>query len=108
MSLHRSEGFGLTPAESMYLGKPVIATGWSGNLDFMTHENSYLVDYELVPVGAEGAPYPADGMWAEPDLDHAARLMRRVFTERDEAAAKGARAAADLRRTHSLQPPPRR
>jgi SAM-dependent methyltransferase/glycosyltransferase involved in cell wall biosynthesis len=103
VSLHRSEGFGLTPAESMFLGKPVIATGWSGNLDFMTHENSYLVDYELVPVGAEGAPYPADGIWADPSLDHAAQLMRRVFTEREEAAAKGARAAADLRRTHSLR-----
>ena len=102
VSLHRSEGFGLTPAESMFLGKPVIATGWSGNLDFMSHENSYLVDYELVPVGAEGAPYPADGIWADPNLDHAAQLMRRVFTDREEAAAKGARAAADLRRTHSL------
>jgi 2-polyprenyl-3-methyl-5-hydroxy-6-metoxy-1,4-benzoquinol methylase/glycosyltransferase involved in cell wall biosynthesis len=102
VSLHRSEGFGLTPAETMFLGKPVIATGWSGNLDFMTHENSYLVDYELVPVGAEGAPYPADGIWADPSIDHAAQLMRRVFTERDEATAKGARAAADLRRTHSL------
>jgi SAM-dependent methyltransferase/glycosyltransferase involved in cell wall biosynthesis len=103
VSLHRSEGLGLTPAESMYLGKPVIATGWSGNLDFMTPENSYLVDYELVDVGVEGAPYPADGRWAEPDLDHAASLMRRVFTDREEAAAKGARAAADLRRTHSLE-----
>ena len=58
VSLHRSEGFGLTPAESMFLGKPVIATGWSGNLDFMTHENSYLVDYELVPVGARGRALP--------------------------------------------------
>jgi 2-polyprenyl-3-methyl-5-hydroxy-6-metoxy-1,4-benzoquinol methylase/glycosyltransferase involved in cell wall biosynthesis len=103
VSLHRSEGFGLTPAESMYLGKPVIATGWSGNLDFMTQENSYLVGHELVEVGRDGAPYPADGLWAEPDLDHAAELMRRVFTDREEAAAKGRRAAADLRRTHSVE-----
>jgi len=103
VSLHRSEGLGLTPAESMYLGKPVIATGWSGNLEFMTPENSYLVRHELVDVGPEGAPYPADGVWAEPDLDHAAELMRRVFTERDEAMAKGVRAAADIRRTHSLE-----
>ena len=103
MSLHRSEGFGLTLAESMYLGKPVIATGWSGNLDFMTAENSYLVDHTLVDVGPEGAPYPADGQWAEPDLDHAAALMRRVFADRDEADARGAQAAADLRRTHSLE-----
>ena len=46
VSLHRAEGFGFTMAEAMYLGKPVIATGYSGNLDFMTAENSYLVDYE--------------------------------------------------------------
>ena len=47
VSLHRSEGFGLTMAEAMYVGKPVIATGYSGNLDFMTAENGLLVDYEL-------------------------------------------------------------
>ena len=45
----------------MYFGKPVIATGYSGNLDFMDDENSYLVDYELVPIGEGAAPYPAGG-----------------------------------------------
>ncbi len=55
VSLHRSEGFGLGMAEAMYLGKPVIATGYSGNLDFMTEENSLLVDYQLVPIGS-GVP----------------------------------------------------
>ncbi len=58
VSLHRSEGFGLTPAEAMYLGKPVIATGYSGNLDYMTPENSYLVDYELRRIGEGNFPYP--------------------------------------------------
>ncbi len=47
VSLHRSEGFGLGMAESMYLGKPVIGTAYSGNVDFMTQENSYLVDYRI-------------------------------------------------------------
>jgi hypothetical protein len=103
VSLHRSEGFGLTMAEAMYLGKPVIATGYSGNLDFMTPHNSYLVDYELVPVGEGAAPYPADAEWAEPSVEDAARLMRHVFERREEARAKGQRAAADIRRSHSAR-----
>jgi hypothetical protein len=101
VSLHRSEGFGLGMAEAMYLGKPVIASGYSGNLDFMTEENSLLVDYRLVPVGPGAPPYPADGEWAEPDVEHAAKLMRLVFDERDAAVALGERAAEDIRQTHS-------
>lgn len=101
VSLHRSEGLGLGMAEAMYLGKPVIATGYSGNLDFMTYENSLLVDYRLVPIGPGSPPYPADGEWAEPDVEHAATLMRLVFDDRDASAALGARAAEDIRRTHS-------
>ncbi len=86
-------------AEAMYLGKPVIATGYSGNLDFMTGENSYLVDYELVPIGPDAAPYPADGEWAEPNVDHAAALMREVFENPAGARQRGERAAADIRQT---------
>jgi glycosyltransferase involved in cell wall biosynthesis len=103
VSLHRSEGFGLTMAEAMYLGKPVIATGYSGNLDFMTPHNSYLVDYELVPVGEGAAPYPAYAEWADPSIEHAAFLMRHVFEHREEARAKGQRAAADIRHSHSAR-----
>jgi hypothetical protein len=50
VSLHRSEGLGLGMAECMAQGKPVIATAYSGNLEFMTESNSCLVDYALVPV----------------------------------------------------------
>jgi glycosyltransferase involved in cell wall biosynthesis/SAM-dependent methyltransferase len=96
VSLHRAEGFGLTIAESMALGKPVIATGYSANLDFMTPANSYIVDYKLTKVGPEAEHYPADGTWAEPDLDHAAALMRRVLEHPAEAQGRGARAAADV------------
>jgi glycosyltransferase involved in cell wall biosynthesis len=103
VSLHRSEGFGLTMAEAMYLGKPVIATGYSGNLDFMTPHNSYLVDYDVVRVGAGAAPYPGSAEWAEPSVEHAACLMRYVFDHREEARAKGKRGAADIRRTHSAR-----
>jgi hypothetical protein len=102
VSLHRAEGLGLTMAEAMYFGRPVIATGYSGNLDFMTAENSFLVRHEMVPIGPGAAPYPAEGEWAEPDLDHAAELMRRVFEQPQLAAARAQRAADDIRRTHSV------
>jgi glycosyltransferase involved in cell wall biosynthesis len=72
LSLHRSEGFGLVLAEGMMLGKPVIATGWSGNLDFMTRSNAFLVDFELVP--ARSSRYRGD-VWAEPDPSQAARIL---------------------------------
>jgi glycosyltransferase involved in cell wall biosynthesis len=100
VSLHRAEGFGYTLAESMWLGKPVIATGYSGNVDFMTPENSYLLDYRLVPIGAGSEPYPADAVWAQPDVDQAAAYMRQVFEDRDEAARRGARAAEEIRNSH--------
>jgi glycosyltransferase involved in cell wall biosynthesis/SAM-dependent methyltransferase len=103
VSLHRSEGFGNTLAEAMYLGKPVIATGYSGNMEFMTPQNSYPVDYTLRPIGDDAGPYPATGEWAEPDVGHAARLMRHVFEERGEAAERGLRAAEDLCRNHSAE-----
>ena len=88
----------------MYLGKPVIATGYSGNLDFMTEGNSLLVDYRLVPIGPGAPPYPADGEWAEPDVEHAAELMRLVFDDRAAAAALGERAAEDIRRHTPRRP----
>ena len=103
VSLHRSEGFGNTLAEAMYLGKPVIATGYSGNMEFMTQQNSYPVDYALRPIGDDAGPYPAAGEWAEPDVGHAARLMRRVFEDHEEASERGLRAAEDLRRNHSAE-----
>lgn len=101
ISLHRSEGFGLTIAEAMAFGKPAIATAYSGNLEFMDERNSYLVPYELteIPPGCE--PYPAGSRWAEPDVAAAAELMRHVVDEPDEAAEKGRRAAEDIRELHS-------
>jgi glycosyltransferase involved in cell wall biosynthesis len=101
VSLHRAEGFGLPLAEAMFLGKPVIATGYSGNLEFMSEHNSYLVAHAELRVGEGSLPYPFNGIWAEPEVDHAARLMREVFEHRDAAAGVGERAAADIRTTHS-------
>ena len=101
VSLHRAEGFGFGPAEAMWLGKPVIATGYSGNLDFMTAENSQLVDYRLVPIGEGADPYPADARWADPDVGQAASLMRGLFDDPEGARGLGQMAAASIRRTHS-------
>ena len=101
VSLHRSEGLGLTMAEAMAFGKPVIATGYSGNLQFMTEANSFLVPWSpaAIPPGCE--PYPAGGTWAEPDTEAAAQLMRSVLDDGALAAARGRQAAADLGILHS-------
>jgi glycosyltransferase involved in cell wall biosynthesis len=98
VSLHRAEAFGLELATAMWLGKPAVATGYSGNLDFMNAENSVLVDYKLVPM-----PGDADGggEWAEPSVEHAAHAMRQLFEDPGSAQRLGARAAQDIRRTHS-------
>jgi glycosyltransferase involved in cell wall biosynthesis len=103
VSLHRSEGFGLTMAEAMAIGKPVIGTGYSGNLDFMNAANSYLVEYELGRVGPDCEIYPPEGTWARPSIEHAAELMRRVVERPEEAAAIGARARKDVVRELSAQ-----
>jgi len=95
-SLHRSEGFGLTMAEAMLLSKPTIATSYSGNLDFMTPDNSYLVDYTRAVIEDDTPPYPKGCVWAEPSVAHAAELLRRVYDRPDEARAKGERARAEL------------
>jgi glycosyltransferase involved in cell wall biosynthesis len=101
VSLHRSEGFGMTIAESMCLGKPVIATSYSGNADYMNVNNSYPVKYDLIELTQDYGPYQKGGVWADPDLDHAAAQMRRVFEHPDQARLKGARAAADIAREYS-------
>lgn len=101
VSLHRSEGFGLGLAECMYLGKPVIATGYSGNLDFMDHDNSLLVDYRMIPLRDGDYPFWQGQQWADPDVAHAAKLMRQLFDDRDFSRRIGAAAAASVRRTNS-------
>ncbi len=97
ISLHRSEGFGLVPAQAMALGKPVIATAWSGNLDFMNKRNSALVSYSLVPVDDPDGVFGADGqMWADADIDEATEWLRRLADDGELRRRIGATAAEDV------------
>lgn len=103
LSLHRAEGFGLAPAEMMFLGKPVIATNWSANTDFMTSDNSMPVRYQLQPLTEAVGVYPAGQLWAEADIDHAAWCLSRLLDESDLRKSLGACAQADIRRQLSPQ-----
>lgn len=101
LSLHRAEGFGLFPAEAMAAGKAVIATGWSGNLDFMDADSAVLVPAGLTPVVDPQGLY-AGGEWAEPDLDVAARALARLIDDPAERAALGERARRAIAERLSL------
>ena len=92
LSLHRAEGLGLTIAEQMWLGKPAVATAWSGNLDFMTADDSSLVPAALVRIDRDYGPYLEGGRWAEAEIPVAADALRRLCTHASQARAMGARA----------------
>jgi GT2 family glycosyltransferase/glycosyltransferase involved in cell wall biosynthesis len=99
VSLHRSEGFGLTMLEAMLLGKPVIATGYSGNLDFMNNDNSLLVEYKIVTLERDLPNYPRGLQWAHPSIDHAAALMRHLYENQSFSRELGTRAQEEMRET---------
>jgi glycosyltransferase involved in cell wall biosynthesis len=101
VSLHRSEGIGLTIAEAMGLGKPVIATGWSGNTDFMDVSNGFPVSYRLVELEENVGPYHGGEVWAEASVEHAAELMRFVVAHPEEARVRGERARQTIQRDYS-------
>jgi glycosyltransferase involved in cell wall biosynthesis len=98
VSLHRAEGFGYTMAEAMYLGVPVIASGYSGNLEYMTPDNSYLVPCTEQLVQLADGPFQRGSIWGDPDVGAAAEMMRRVVENRAEAREVGERGAASVRR----------
>jgi glycosyltransferase involved in cell wall biosynthesis len=103
LSLHRSEGLGLVPAEAMMLGKPVIATGWSGNMEFMDETSAALVGYSLIPAEDPRKVYHG-AVWAEPDHDHAVAQLRRLADSAAERHALGARGQASVRRRLGVEP----
>lgn len=83
ISLHRSEGFGLTLAEAMLNSKPVIATGWSGNTQFMNKENSCLVDYKLIPIEETIGPYIKNQRWAEPEIKQSTNYINKLVSDKN-------------------------
>jgi glycosyltransferase involved in cell wall biosynthesis len=103
LSLHRAEGYGLTLAEAMALGKPVIATAYSGNMDFMTPGNSYLVPYRLVELERDHPPYERGSVWAEPDVGAAAEILRRVYEHPEEAGERGRASVGRFREYHHAE-----
>ncbi|BAQ61444.1 glycosyltransferase [Geminocystis sp. NIES-3708] len=84
VSLHCSEGFGYTLAEAMLLGKPVIATNYSGNCDFINQETGFPVDYKLVSLKPDEYPFAQGQKWAKPDLNHAAWIMQKIVENHSE------------------------
>ena len=103
VSLHRAEGYGLNLADAMARGTPTIATGYSGNMEFMTPSTSLLVPYELTRVGAGAHPYDPTARWAEPDLDKAARSMRAIFDDETLRTTIAAAAREHVLAHHSIQ-----
>ena len=99
MSLHRSEGFGLTLAEAIAAAVPIVATNWSGNTDFCRPDLHFPVDYRLVPVKDDHLSFAGiqDAVWAEPSVEHAAHQLRRVRDGQDAARAAALRLKDHLR-----------
>jgi glycosyltransferase involved in cell wall biosynthesis len=97
ISLHRSEGFGLGLINAMFLGKPVIGTAYSANMDFMTDSNSCLVRYKLCQVPQGAYPFAEGQVWADADIDHAVEHMLKLSCERDCARALGREASRHIR-----------
>jgi glycosyltransferase involved in cell wall biosynthesis len=103
ISLHAAEGYGLTILEAMALGTPSICTGYSGNMDFTSASNSWLVDFEIISTTEPTGPYPKDSVWASPNVDSATDLMRHLAEHRDVVAVKGERARTDALAASSLE-----
>ena len=96
------EPFGMVLLEAMYLGKPVIATGYSGNMDFMNVNNSFLIRYKLIDVGEKDyPPFKMGYVWADPDIDHAAELMRTIYENKKHADEIGKQGSKDIKELFS-------
>lgn len=83
VSMHHSEGYGLTLAEAMCLSKPTIATNYSGNTQFMNENNSFLVDYQLGLIENPDANFGPKTMWANPIIEDTIKKLKEVYKNPD-------------------------
>jgi glycosyltransferase involved in cell wall biosynthesis len=103
VSLHRSEGLGLTLAEALTLDRPVIATDYSGSTDLLHSRTGFPVGYELVELEHDVGPYESGARWANPNIPQAAELMRWVFEHPEEAALISRRGGEETRERYGLE-----
>ncbi len=103
VSLHRAEGFGFPMAEAMALGKPVVATGYSGNADYLDETTGFPVRWAYAELPATIRDYDRGTRWAEPDEEHAARLLRQVFEDRGEATRRGQEARCRIADKYNIK-----
>lgn len=101
VSLHRSEGFGLTIAESMYLGKPVLSTNWSATTEFVNSHNGCPIDFQLVKLDRNYGPYSKGQYWADAYIGSAADMMQRLVNDSEFAKKIGSEAAKTIRERFS-------
>ena len=103
VSAHRSEGFGLNIAEFMALGKPVIATDYSGNKEFFDASVGFPIDFTLTEVEAQAGPYLPHYVWANPNRESLVEQFRAVHDDQPGAWARGRRAAQRMRTAFSAE-----
>jgi glycosyltransferase involved in cell wall biosynthesis len=103
LSLHRSEGLGLLPIEALYLGKPVVSTNYGGVTDFLDETTGYPIPFRLRRLERDHLPYPAEAVWADPDLASAVEAMRRIVEHPAEARGRGLRGAHRVEELYGLE-----
>jgi glycosyltransferase involved in cell wall biosynthesis len=108
VSLHRAEGFGFPIAEAMALGKPVIATDYSGSRDFVDEATGFPVPFRLVTLDRSVGPYDRGTRWAEPDEEKAAATLRRVAEDLPEARRRAEVGQRRVASRYGLEPAGRR
>lgn len=101
LSCHRAEGFGLHLAEAMACGRAAVATGWSGNLEFMTAQNSILLPYALRPVVDPSGIYEStpDARWAEVDFAAGIEALRQLRASPEMRVELAERGRSDVRKS---------